>query len=101
MISQIQVVSTSKVLKYGQLSFSGHTLLACRNLDTYKLQKTLPLLPDEVSVILITKAKQFLLNWIGFTEPTLHKKNKKCHFSLGTVSACAVFLGICYKYINM
>ena len=65
-ISQVQVVNTSKVLKYGQLSFSGHTLFACRNLDMYKLQKTLPLLPDEVSVIVIKPKIRIQGNSIAF-----------------------------------
>lgn len=54
-IAQIQVVHVSKILKYGQMSFTGHTLFVSRKLDTYKLQKTLPLLPEEISVVVIKR----------------------------------------------
>ena len=54
-IAQIQVVHVSKILKFGQMSFSGHTLFVSRKLDTYKLQKTLPLLPEEISVVVIKR----------------------------------------------
>ena len=44
-----------KVLKYGQLSFTGHTIFVDRNKDVYNVATTLPRLPSQTTILLLQR----------------------------------------------
>lgn len=55
LISMIQVVLQMKTLKYGQASFTGHTVFVDRKQDVYKVANVLPRLPAECDIILLRR----------------------------------------------
>ena len=54
-IARIQVINVTKVLKYGALSFSGHTMFVSRAAETLTLHNCLPLLPSELAIVIIKR----------------------------------------------
>ena len=48
-----------KVLKYGQLSFTGHTIFVDRNKDVYNVATTLPRLPSQTTILLLQRKGKY------------------------------------------